>query len=104
MKRILLLIALFLLVSPQVFLSVSAQDKKEKSAVVETPQPELNVTNNVLYIKNAPIGSRLEIITIVGNKVQEIVIKSTDSSYVLTLPKAIYIFKIEGVVRKFVIR
>ncbi|MDR2057318.1 MAG: hypothetical protein LBP83_03375 [Dysgonamonadaceae bacterium] len=66
--------------------------------------PELNVVNNVLYVKNAPIGSRLEVITIVGNKVLVIEIKSHNLTYELNLPKAIYIFKLEGVVRKFVIK
>jgi hypothetical protein len=82
-----------------------AQGKKERSAVIEEITfPELNVINNILYIKNAPVGSKLEIITIVGNKVRQIEMKSGEGAYELNLPKAIYIFKLDGVVRKFVIR
>jgi hypothetical protein len=104
MKRFFLLVSLLLLLSSQVFLF--SQDKKEKSPVTEEEVvlPELNVVNNILYIKNAPAGSRLEVITIVGNKVLEIKIKTSNSAHELNLPKAIYIFKLEGLVRKFVIK
>jgi hypothetical protein len=103
MKRFFLSVTLLLFVSFQVFLF--AQNKREKFPVTEEiVLPELNVVNNILYIKNAPVGSRLEVITIVGNKVLEIKIKSSNSSHELNLPKAIYIFKLEGVVRKFIIK
>uniref|UniRef100_UPI00070279C9 T9SS type A sorting domain-containing protein n=1 Tax=Candidatus Symbiothrix dinenymphae TaxID=467085 RepID=UPI00070279C9 len=82
-----------------------AQNKaRNGTPVAETATPELTVTNNTLHIKNATIGSKLEIITIVGNKVLQIEMQTTNSTYELNLPKAIYIFKLEGVVRKFVIK
>jgi hypothetical protein len=103
MKRFIFLIALLLLVSSQVFLF--SQEKKEKiSATEESVLPELSVVNNILYIKNAPVGRRVDVITIVGNKVLEIDIKTTNVTFTLDLPKAIYIFKLDGVVRKFVIK
>jgi hypothetical protein len=103
MKRVFLLILLLLFVPVQVFLF--SQDKKEKILVTEeVVTPELNVINNILYIKNATVGSRLEVITIVGNKVLEIKIKTNNSSHELNLPKAIYIFKLEDVVRKIIIK
>jgi hypothetical protein len=102
MKKFFFLIV-FLLISLQV--SLFSQERKEKVAVSENIVfPELHVINNILYIKNAPLGSRLEVITIVGNKVLVIEIKSRNLTYELNLPKAIYIFKLEGVVRKFVIK
>lgn len=66
--------------------------------------PQMNVINNRLYVKNAPVGKRIEIVSILGNKVKEIEIKSPDGEYPLNLPKAIYIFKLDGTVRKFVIK
>jgi hypothetical protein len=103
MKKLLYIIAVLLPVSSPVFLF--AQEKKERALVaVETILPELSVVDNILYIKNAPVGRRVEIITIVGNKVLEIEIKSASVTHVLELPRAIYIFKLDGVVRKFVIR
>jgi Trk K+ transport system NAD-binding subunit len=103
MKKILLIVMCLLIAVPQV--SLYAQSKREKVAMAEeTLVPELSVVNNTLYIKNAPIGARLQIITIVGNKVRDIEIKSSDTTIELNLQTAIYIFKLEGVVRKFIIR
>jgi len=90
-------------------LSLYAQEaKKEKGTIVEeTLSPEMSVANNAVYIKNAPANAKLQIITIVGNKVREIEVNGNgrdEVSYTLNLPKAIYIFKLEGMVRKFVIR
>ncbi|MDR0865726.1 MAG: T9SS type A sorting domain-containing protein [Candidatus Symbiothrix sp.] len=82
-----------------------AQDKKERIIVTgETLLPELNVVNNILYIKNATAGTKVEIISILGNKVHQIEMTSSEGTYELNLPKAIYIFKLGGVVRKFIIR
>ncbi|GHT54564.1 hypothetical protein AGMMS49982_19450 [Bacteroidia bacterium] len=82
-----------------------AQNKARNGvSVAETATPELTVVNNTLHIKNATIGSKLEIITIVGNKVLQIEMQTANSTYELNLPKAIYIFKLEGIVRKFVIK
>ena len=88
--------------------SLYAQEaKKEKGMIMEealSPEMQMFVSNNTVYVKNAPKGAKLQIITIVGNKVREIEITNPDFSQVLNLPKAIYIFKLEGMVRKFVIR
>ena len=72
MKRISIIITLlcmlFLLPVP-----LFAQNKKDKDLVTEEILvPELNVINNTLYVRNAPIGEKLEVITIVGNKVLEL--------------------------------
>lgn len=79
-----------------------AEVKKEKKEEVATPV--LNVVNNKLSVKNAPVGKRLEILSILGNKVMELEIKSVNEEFELNLPKAIYIFRLEGTVRKFVVR
>ncbi|MDR1682278.1 MAG: hypothetical protein LBS25_02665 [Candidatus Symbiothrix sp.] len=104
MKRFLFIVALLLTLSSQI--PLWAQSRKEKAAQEEVSAvPELSVNNNnILSIKNAPVGAKLQILTIVGNKVREIEIRSSEESYELHLPKAIYIFKLEGMVRKFVIR
>jgi hypothetical protein len=84
-----------------------AQDKQNKKQVAVAEElviPEMNVTGNKLMLKYAPIGRRVEIFTILGNKVRQIEIKIPDGEYELNLPRAIYIFKLDGVVKKFVIR
>jgi hypothetical protein len=103
MKRVLLIVTLLLTFS--IHTSLFAQDKKERMIVTEeTVLPELNVVNNILYIKNATAGTKVEIITILGNKVRQIEMTASEGTYELSLPKAIYIFKLGGVVRKFIIK
>ena len=90
-------------------LSLYAQEaKKEKGTMTEeTLGIEMSVVHNTVFIKNPPANAKLQIITIVGNKVREIEVNGNgqdEVSYLLNLPKAIYIFKLEGMVRKFVIR
>jgi hypothetical protein len=72
--------------------------------VTEIVTPEMNVVNNKLHIKNAPVGKQVEVFTVIGNKVRQIEMKSVEGEYELNLPKAIYIFKLNGVVKKFVIK
>jgi len=81
-----------------------AQDKKQ-AAAEEIVMPDMYVANNQLTLRNAPVGRQVEIFTILGNRVKQIEIKSPDGTYDLNnLPRAIYIFKLDGVVKKFVIR
>jgi len=87
--------------------SVFSQDnknKKEPAAIEEQAMPEMNVYNNKLYITNAPVGRQVEVITIIGNKIREIRITSSDFEYPLNLPRAIYIFKLDGMVKKFIVK
>jgi hypothetical protein len=87
--------------------TVFSQDNKNRKELVamdEQVMPEMNVVNNRLFLKNAPVGKKVEIITIIGNKIKEITITSSDSEYDLNLPRAIYIFRMDGMVKKFVIK
>ena len=104
MKRIAFLFVFLLILSYQS--SVFSQDKKESVTVTieDTIVPEMNVIDNKLYLKNAPVGKRVEIISIIGNKVKDIEIKSSDQETELNLPRAIYIFKLDGIVKKFIIK
>ena len=104
MKKVLLI--LLGIACASLSLSLYAQEaKKEKGTMMEeTLSPEMSVANNTIYIKNAPVNAKLQIITIVGNKVREIEITDREFSQVLNLPKGIYIFKLEGMVRKFFIK
>jgi hypothetical protein len=80
------------------------QNKKQTAVVEEIIMPDMYVVNNRLTLRNAPVGRTVEIFTILGNKVKQIEIKSPDEERDLNLPRAIYIFKLDGVVKKFVIR
>jgi len=87
--------------------AVFSQDNKNRKEPVATDEqvmPEMYVVNNRLYIKNAPVGKRVEVITIIGNKIRDILITSSEFEYDLSLPRAIYIFRMDGMVKKFVIK
>jgi hypothetical protein len=81
-----------------------AQTKKQTAVAEEIVIPEMYVANNQLTLRNAPVGRQVEIFTILGNRVKQIEIKSPEAIYDLNLPRAIYIFKLDGIVKKFVIR
>ena len=83
------------------------QTKKEKGIVTEevlVPEIKMYVSNNTVYVLNAPIGAKIQIFTLLVTKIREIEITNQEFSQVLNLPKAIYIFKLEGKAWKFVIR
>jgi hypothetical protein len=80
------------------------KEKKDSVMIAEVIVPEMSVSNNKLYLKNAPVGKKVEIITIIGNRVRNIQIKSPNEEFELNLPRAIYIFKMDGLVKKFVIK
>ena len=53
---------------------------------------------------NAPIGSVLEIYSVVGIKVKEIQMKQSSGEYVVNIAKGYYIIRIADTVRKVAIR
>jgi hypothetical protein len=65
---------------------------------------KVNAVDNRIIVSNVPVKSKLEIYNIVGSKVKEIEMKQSSGEYTVTLPKGYYIVRIEGVVRKIVIR
>jgi hypothetical protein len=105
MKKILLILSLTCgLIAPTLTLHAQSAKKEKVAAAHEIGVPEMYVSDNILYIKGAQVGAKLQIVTIVGNKVREIELQSSDVAYELNLPRAIYIFKLQGAVRKFVIK
>jgi len=106
MKRIALVFVFLTIFSYQV--SVFSQDDKNRKmsvAMEEQVTPEMNIIDNKLYLKNAPVGKRVEVISIIGNKVLDIKItNSVLEGYELNLRRGIYIFKMDGIVKKAVIK
>lgn len=69
------------------------------------PKPiEISAYDSCIRVKNAPTGSVLEIYSVVGIKVKEIKITSSDGEYPVNIPKGYYIIRIGETVRKVVIR
>jgi len=105
MKRIALVIVFLIILSYQV--TVFSQDyrnRREPVPIEEQVTPEMYVVNNRLFLKNAPLGKRVEVITIIGNKIREVLITAPEFDYELNLPRGIYIFRMDGMVKKFVIK
>ncbi|MCC8200173.1 MAG: T9SS type A sorting domain-containing protein [Tannerellaceae bacterium] len=65
---------------------------------------EITVIDNRIQVNHAPIGSKLEIYSVVGIKVKEFEIKHSSGEYVVNIAKGYYIIRIGETVRKVAIR
>ena len=88
--------------------SVSAQEKKTDTNTI-AKQQELKPTKVIAYenkivVENAPVGSLLEIYSVVGTKVREIEMKQASGEYYVNIAKGYYIIRIGDTVRKIAIR
>lgn len=90
--------------------SVSAQRVKPDTAayaakVIDVTLPvEISVFENRIRVENAPVGSMLEIYSVVGIKVKELEVKQPSGEYVVDIAKGYYIVRIGETVRKIAIR
>lgn len=93
-------------------LSVDAQANKPEvniyaSAIISQEDPEsveITASENRIKVTNAPVGSKLEIYSVVGIKVKEIVMKQPSGEYTVNIAKGYYIIRIGDTVRKVAIR
>lgn len=105
--KALFLIGLMLALSAN--LSVSAQAEKSKEVAHAIKQADLKTVEisayeNHIRVENAPVGSKLEIYSVVGIKVKEIEMKQPSGEYVVNIAKGYYIIRIGETVRKVAIR
>lgn len=70
----------------------------------EKPAIEIIVYDNTVKVANAPVGSFLEIYSVVGIKVKEIEMKQPSGEYYINLAKGYYIIRIADTVRKIALR
>lgn len=103
MKRI-LLISILSLVTVCSFSLLAQETKTKLPAEKERPVVELTINANRVYIQNAQSGQKLEVFTVVGLKVDEILVKSSPVEITLNVPKGYYILKLGDTVRKVVIK
>ncbi|MDR2389988.1 MAG: hypothetical protein LBD89_09440 [Tannerellaceae bacterium] len=68
------------------------------------PSVEIIAVDNRIKVLNAPVGSRLEIYSVVGIKVLEIEMKQASGEYTVNIAKGYYIIRIDETVRKIAIR
>lgn len=65
---------------------------------------EITAFENRIQVSNAPVGSKLEIYSVVGIKVKEIDMKQPSGEYIVNIAKGYYIIRIGDTVRKIAIR
>ena len=106
------LFAIILLISAYVGnpLTVNAQQVAttthavKQAEIAEPDSIEISAYDNKIVVKNAPIGSKLEIYRVVGIRVKEIKMKQPDGEYTVDIAKGYYIVRIGETVRKVAIR
>jgi len=98
------LVALFVLTL--ILLAPLAAQKVEKAVAAVTTETTLTViqTGKTLQLQNATVGEKMEVLSIVGVRIVEKKIDSSNQSYALELPKGYYIVKIGTVVRKISVK
>ncbi|HET9571115.1 MAG TPA: T9SS type A sorting domain-containing protein [Bacteroidales bacterium] len=101
MKKLVAIIFLALIV----FAPLAAQ-KGEKVVAAASTETILSViqTGKVLQLQNATVGEKLEVLSIVGVRIAEKKIESSNQSFTLELPKGYYIVKIGTAVRKISVK
>jgi len=100
-KSFSLVLLLFILIAP-----ISAQKGEKATAPVaqETPAVSIFMKGNTLQLQNVTVGEKVEILSIVGVRVFQKKIESTNQDYELDLPKGYYIVKIGTIVRKISVK
>ena len=72
------------------------------TAVAKDKEPdsvEISAYDNKIVVENAPIGSKLEIYSVVGIRVKEIPMKQPSGEYAVDIAKGYYIVRIGETVR-----
>lgn len=82
----------------------SAKHSTTSVSQISTDSVQISIVDNVVYLENAPVGSKMEVFSILGVKVQEVVIRMPRIEYRLSLPKGYYIVRIEDRVKKIIVR
>ena len=88
------------------FLAPLNAQKGENTVVLTSQETGVLVfqKGKTLQVQNAVIGEKLEVLSIVGVRVFERHIESTNQEFPLDLPKGYYIVKIRNVVRKILVK
>lgn len=105
MIRFFLTILLCGFISCPILVNAQKSASATYSVVIEpTDTIEITVADNRIILNNVPVGSKLQVYSVVGVKVKEIEIKQPSGEYILNLAKGYYIIRIGDVVRKIAIR
>ena len=78
--------------------------KPAVAAVADTSAIKISYDSNRISVKNAPIGEKLRVFSVVGLKLKEFEMKTSSGEYVINLSRGIYILKIGETVQKCVVK
>jgi hypothetical protein len=80
--------------------------RSEKAATAVSQESGVLIFQNgkTLQLQNVNVGDKLEVLSIVGVRVFEKRIESSNQQFVLDLPKGYYIVKIGTTVRKILVK
>jgi len=80
--------------------------RSEKTVITVTQDGSVSIyqEGTILQLQNATVGEKIQVLSIVGVRVFEKRIESTNQEFQLDLPKGYYIVKIGNVVRKISIK
>jgi hypothetical protein len=99
-KSFTFLLLLFVLLAP---LTAQKSEKASAPASQET-SASIFMKGNTLQLQNATVGEKIEILSIVGVRVFEKKIESSNQEFQLELSRGYYIVKIGTVVRKISVK
>lgn len=100
MKRnLIVLVIAFIMLAP-----LAAQKSEKAAAAPQETTLSLIQTGKTLQLQNATVGEKMEVLSIVGVRIVEKKIESSNQSFTLELPKGYYIVKIGTAVRKISIK
>ena len=104
--RILFSICLVVVLSFGTATAKAQEVKAAPKTATQNPEKQLEVIaiDNRIKLSNAPVGSKLEIYSVVGIKMVEFDIKEPTAEYPVNIAKGYYIVRIGETVRKVAIR
>lgn len=102
-----IILVLTILVSAPVYSHTNELSDTKISHASKRSTPKgiiITAYDNHIKVENAPVGSVLEIYSVVGIKVKEIKIKQSTAEYTVDIAKGYYIIRIDDTVRKITIK
>lgn len=83
---------------------VISSHQKENKLKPNKDSLEISAYAGKVVVKNATVGKKMEIYSVVGIRVKELTIKESNCEFEVGLAKGYYIVKIEDTVRKIALR
>ena len=104
MKKIVAILVLALITLAP--LAAQKAEKAEKVVAPATTETTLSVilSGKNLQLQNATVGEKMEVLSIVGVRLVDKKVESSNQSFTLELPKGYYIVKVGTAVRKISVK